>query len=150
MPNIASILKAEISRVARKEVRSELAVLKKTAAACRSDIAALKRRAQALEQQLRKLGKTVTKTPPNAADEPSQRASRFSAKGLTAQRQRLALSANDCGLLIGTSGQSVYNWESGKTRPRATHLAAIAGLRSMGKKEVAAKLAAMRPAPRRG
>ena len=48
MPNIASILKAEISRVARKEVRAEVLTLKKTVGAHRKDIAALKQRAQAL------------------------------------------------------------------------------------------------------
>ena len=53
MPNIASILRDEISRVARKEVRSETAGLKKAVSAYRAEIAALKRRAQALEQELR-------------------------------------------------------------------------------------------------
>jgi DNA-binding transcriptional regulator YiaG len=71
---------------------------------------------------------------------------RFSAKGLASQRQRLALSAEDCGLLLGTSGQSVYNWETGKARPRAKYLPAIAALRSMGKKAAAAQLAQLRQA----
>jgi len=39
-----------------------------------------------------------------------------------------------------TSGQSVYKWEDGKARPRAKHLLAIAALRTMGKREAAARL----------
>ena len=43
MPNIASVLKDEILRLARKEVRSELEGLKKASGQYRSDIASLKR-----------------------------------------------------------------------------------------------------------
>ena len=145
MPNIASILKAEISRVARKEVRGEVAGLKKAVSAYRVEIAALKRRSQALEQELRRLGKAVPQAAPVEATESSTQKIRFSAKGFTSQRQRLGLSAHDCGLLIGASGQSVYNWESGKARPQTKHLAAIAALKTMGKKEAAARLAAVQP-----
>ena len=65
---------------------------------------------------------------------------RFSAKGLASQRQRLGLSAEQCGLLLGASSQSVYNWEQGKTRPLARHLPAIAAVRGMSKKDAAARL----------
>ena len=144
MPNIASILKVEIHRVARKEVRGHIATLKKAANAYRSDIAALKRRVQALEQEVRRFRKAVPKVAAVQTEEPSSQAMRFSAKGLASHRQRLALSADDVGLLLGASGQSVYNWESGKARPRAKHLAAIATLKAMGKKEAAAKIEALR------
>jgi len=62
------------------------------------------------------------------------------------QRRRLALSAEECGLLVGTSSQSIYNWEQGKARPRASHLPAIAALRALGKREAAAKIAELRDA----
>jgi DNA-binding transcriptional regulator YiaG len=139
MANIASLLKSEISRVARKEVRGETAGLKKALSNYRSEIAALKRRAQALESELRRLGKAAGKAAPAAHEAPT-RAQRFSAKGLASQRKRLGLSAQDCGVLVGASGQSIYNWEDGKARPRAKHLQALAALRGMGKKEAAARL----------
>ncbi|MFO1222222.1 MAG: hypothetical protein U1E90_03890 [Burkholderiaceae bacterium] len=139
MPNIASILKSEIARVARKEVRSETLQLKKAVGAYRSQIAMLKRRAQALEQQVRVLGKRGAKAAPAAAghDDGVAPSFRFSAKGLKSHRKRLGLSAHDCGVLLGASGQSVYKWEDGKARPRARHLPAIAALRTMGRKEAA-------------
>jgi DNA-binding transcriptional regulator YiaG len=143
MPNIASLLKSEISRVARKEVRTEIAALKKASTIYRAEIAALKRRAQGLEQELRRLGKA--KGPQDTAgstDAPSASKQRFSAKGLASQRKRLGLSANDCGRLIGASSQSVYNWEAGSAQPRAKHMEAIAALRTMGKKEAKGRLAA--------
>ena len=143
MPNIASVLKDEIARVARKEVRREIAALKKASSTHRAEIAALKRRAQALEQELRRFGRAKVKSAPTAAEEATSTKHRFSAKGLASQRTRLGLSAHDCGLLVGASGQSVYNWEGGSARPRDKHLAAIASLRTMGKKEAAARLATL-------
>ena len=62
--------------------------------------------------------------------------------GFAALRKKLGLSATDMGKLIGVSGQSVYHWETGKTKPRANQLQAIAAVRKMGKRAVAAKLEA--------
>ncbi|MBI2771392.1 MAG: helix-turn-helix domain-containing protein [Burkholderiales bacterium] len=140
MPNIASILKEEIARVARKETRGETQSLKKASAQYRGDIALLKRRIQALEQQVKRLGKAGNRAPAQAAAEEGGTALRFSAKGLAAQRRRLGLSAAAVATLLGVSGQSVYKWEDGKTRPRASQIAAIATLRKMSKKQAAARL----------
>jgi DNA-binding transcriptional regulator YiaG len=141
MPNVASLLKSEISRVARKEVRGGTLHLQKAVTTYRSEIASLKRRAQALEQQIRKLSRNGSRSAPAAAEPATESegelssAFRFSAKGLASHRKRLGLSAHDCGLLLGASGQSVYKWEDGKARPRAKHLPAIAALRTLGKKD---------------
>ena len=146
MPNIAAILKNEISRVARKEVRAETVALKKVAATYRSEIAALKRRTHALEQQLRHLNKVRAKHAPPASSNESPDKLRFSAKGFASLRRRHGLSASDCGLLVGASSQSIYNWEEGKVRPRAKHLPAIAALRTLGKREAKARLESLRRA----
>ena len=136
MSNIASILKEEIARVSRKEVRRETAPLKKSSATHRSDIAALKRRVQDLERQLRRVAQGSKPSVPAAANEDSvSPGTRFSAKSMAAQRKRLGLTAAECGLLIGASAQSVYNWEEGKVRPRAQLLPAIFALRNLGRRQ---------------
>lgn len=143
MPNIASVLKEEIARVARKEARAATQALKKSSAHFRSDIAALKRRIAALEQRVDRLGRAAGKKSAMAsADEPAAGSFRFSAGGLLAQRKRLGLSAAEAGRLLGVSDQSVYKWENGKTRPRASQFAGIAELRRLSKKQAAARLAA--------
>jgi DNA-binding transcriptional regulator YiaG len=116
---------------------------KKALSTYRTDIAALKRRTHALEQQVSRLTRASAKRPPAEAPDASATKTRFSAKSLASQRRRLGLSAAACGLLVGTTGQSVYLWEAGKVRPRPQHLPAIAALRSMGKKEAAAQLEAL-------
>lgn len=140
MPNIATVLKQEISRVARKEARSDTQQLKKASAHYRTDIAALKRRIAALETLVGRLGKAAAKTMPVAMTDESASSFRFSASGLQAQRKRLGLSASEAGLLLGVSDQSVYKWENGKSRPRASQFSSIAALRSLSKKQAAVRL----------
>jgi DNA-binding transcriptional regulator YiaG len=144
MTNIATVLKNEIARVARKEVRAETQGLKKSVAAYRTEIVALKRRMEALEKEVRRLGKGNAKANPVAPADEEAPPQRFSAKGLATQRRRLGLSAADCGLLVGASGLSIYKWEAGQARPRAKFLAAVAALRTLGKKDAAARLEALR------
>ncbi|HEX7499583.1 MAG TPA: helix-turn-helix transcriptional regulator [Polyangia bacterium] len=143
MPNVAQVLKAEIERIAKKALRAETTSLKKASVTYRTEIAALKRRAHELEQAIRALGKHARKTTPAAAPTDDSRKTRFSAKSLASQRRRLGLSAEDVGRLIGASGQSVYNWEAGKARPRDSHLAAIAALKTLGRRTAVAHLATM-------
>lgn len=145
MPNIASVLKAEIGRVARKELRVETESLKKTVASQRSEITSLKRRLQELEKTVKGLSKAAA---PKAEAKPEPQADaaglRFRPAGMAANRKRLGLSAAEFGLLVGASGQSVYLWESGKSKPRGKLLQAIAELRGVGKRDVAARLATLK------
>lgn len=122
--------------MARKEIRRETSSLKKASTTHRSEIAALKRRVFELERQLRRVGRAGKSSPPAAANEDSVSPSaRFSAKSMASQRRRLGLSAAECGLLIGASAQTIYNWEEGKARPRAQHLPAIYALRNLGRRQ---------------
>jgi len=140
MTNIASVLKEEITRLARRELRSESAKLKKASAQYRSDIAALKGRVLMIEQQLSRIQKSTPKNPEVTATSGESSKVRFTAKGFRTLRQRLGLSANDLGKLIGVTAQSIYSWEAEKSRPRGQQVAVIAALRGVGKKEVEAHL----------
>lgn len=150
MPNIASVLKSEIARLARKEVRAQTDPLKRLSAQYRAEIASLKREVKALQRQLklvsRPAGRSRSAAPVVAEDGDSGPQLRFSAKRLAAQRKRLGLSAQAFGSLVGVTGQSIYKWESGHARPRQAQLRAIAAVRSLGKREVQARLEAMQAA----
>lgn len=141
MSTFANQLKSEIARLAKKEVRAEIQALKKASAAYRGEIAALKRRIAGLEAQVKKQGKGAgrAKVVENAEEGPGA-ALRFRVAGFAALRKKLGISAAEMGKLLGVSAQSVYHWETGKTKPRANQLATISAVRKMGKREVAAKL----------
>ena len=149
MASFADQFKTEIARIARKQVRAELRALQDTCAQQRADIAALKRRLADSERVLARLVKAQGQhrggreaATAQGEDESGAPALRFRVAGFANLRKKLGVSAADMGRLIGVSAQSVYHWETGKARPRASQLAAIASVRKLGKREVAARLAA--------
>ena len=159
MANLASALKEEIGRLARREIRQQTAGTARTVAQCERDIAALKGQIDDLKRKLssaRTQGapaptaakktaskKAATKKPAAKAASGSGKQSargRFSAKSLKGNRERLGLSADNYGKLIGVSGLSIYNWEQGKARPRESSIAALNSIRGLGKREAAKRL----------
>ena len=148
MANIGSLLKAEITRLCRRELRKELTTSRKASTTFRHHIAGLRRQVAELGKRSSMLAKQVAARAPDAAPKSTGKPVRFVSKGLRSLRARLGLSAAQLARLIGVSEQSVYNWETKKTTPRREQVAAIVALRSIGKREAHQRLdAARKPAP---
>ena len=143
MSNLGSILKDEIRRLARREIRSQVAVTKRAAAQHRRDIAELKRLVKNLSnrvgflesQEKKRVSKPMTEAPSGQI--------RFSPRWLKANRKRLGLSAADYGKLVGVSGLTIYNWEGGKAKPRQEKVNLLASIRGLGKREAMKRLEMM-------
>lgn len=133
MPNIASVLKSEIARIARREVRVETERLKQASTAYRAQIRELREQVAALKRQVMQLTK-ADGTPKRAVAMADAGNVRFSPARLRRHRERLELSAAKFGQLLGVSAQTVYNWEAG-TRPGTDHLAMISQLRRLTKRQ---------------
>jgi DNA-binding transcriptional regulator YiaG len=140
MPNIAAMLKEEILRLARKEIRRQTNVLRRASAQHRKDIAEMKRRVSGLRRKIASFEKQALKNVPAQPGEVEAEHVRFTAKGLRSQRKRLGLSAANYGKFIGVTGQTIYSWEGGTSRPRKHQVARIASLRHLGKREARARL----------
>jgi DNA-binding transcriptional regulator YiaG len=141
MPNIAAVLKDEIRRLAKKEIKAEIGTTKNAVVQYRRDIARLKRLVQAQQKEITFLKaqeqKRIGQRP--TAEEPIENV-RFSARSVKSQRTRLKLSAEDYAKLIGVSALSVYKWEHGKARPRKAQLAALVAARKLVRREAIKKL----------
>ena len=74
---------------------------------------------------------------------------KFSPKAVAAERERLGLSAQDYGELVGVSQMTVYNWEKGRSTPRGDQLGRWLAVRGIGKKEALDSLG-IDPAAREG
>lgn len=144
MPNLAVTFKQEITRLARREIRSQTQVLRKASAQFRRDIAELKRAALKLQSEVARLERQVGKNaaPKIAETEPLN--VRFSAKSVIAQRRKLALSAADFGKMVGVTAHTIYKWEHGTSRPRKAQLSVFAAIRGLGKTEALARLEQVR------
>jgi DNA-binding transcriptional regulator YiaG len=133
--NIAALLKAEITRLSRREIRAANEGLQRASTAHRSDIAALKRRLSALEQFVKHIAKLLDKADiavpitASAAGEAKQR--RFSPARFAAERARLNFSARQMGLLVGVSQAVIYAWESGNARPNEEQMQRVVARRGI-------------------
>jgi DNA-binding transcriptional regulator YiaG len=141
MPNIAAVLKEEIRRLAKKEVKAYTSSTKQAVSQYRRDIAELKRMVREQRKQLARVATESQNRDSSPSDEDPLEAVRYSSRSVRAQRQRLGLSAEDYGRLVGVSGLTIYNWEHEKARPRKAQLAALVAARGIGKREALTKLA---------
>jgi len=142
MPNIAKVLREEMTRLARKEVRASLEGTKRVTMQHQRELANLKGQVSALKRQVLALERALNK--PEKTSEPGVVAKRvrFVPKGLMSTRKRLGLSAADLAKMMGVSTQTIYNWERGVTRPRPEQQVKLASLRGVGKRQLEAHLAA--------
>ena len=139
MPNLASALKGEISRLSTKAARQYVAPVQSVTSALRKQVSVLKKQLQTLEREVAALKRQAARTRPDAVPEGDSKV-RFTAKGLRSSRAWLGLSAEDFGRLLDVGQQTIYNWESEKTQPRRAQVPAIAALRKIGKREARARL----------
>jgi DNA-binding XRE family transcriptional regulator len=136
MPDVGSLLKSEIRRLAKKEARLATAHAHRRVAQHRRDIAKLRRLIQEQAARIMRLeaaGRSPAVADAKTIDLPD--GARFSARSLKAQRNRLGLSAALYGKLVGVSGQTVYSWEHNHSRPRPTQMAAWFASRSLSKQQ---------------
>lgn len=140
MTTIASALRDEISRVARKEVRAHTEGIKKASGQRRHDVAELKRRVSELERTLGRLVRLANEAGDAKATSKQPASSRITSAGVLALRKRLDLSQKELGALADVSAQTIYNIEQGG-EPRPKTAASLIALRAIGKREARARLA---------
>ena len=147
MSEIANALKGEITRLARKEIRLQIEPIKKSHAQTKLRVAEqivdLQKEVTALKTQIKILTKQLSTLRPSEVNEQidvqtsvTQSRQRFSAKSLTTLRNRLGLSYDDIGKLVGASGQAVRKWEDGSSVPREKYKLALLNLRTVGKRDL--------------
>ncbi len=144
MTGFNAAFKAEVARLARKEIRDQVGGTQKASAHHRREIAQLKREIAALQKQVRYLEKRegrrlATKTVA-ASDSAGAEGTRFSPKWLKAHRKKLGFSAREYALLVGVSQLTIYNWENGKSKPQAAKLDKLVSVRGIGKREALQRL----------
>src|ERR1039457_3119498 len=88
MPNIAVTFRQEITRLARREIRSQTQGLRKASAQFRRDIAELKRYASKLKSEVARLERQIGRDVALPTTQADPAIIRFAAKGVVARRRR--------------------------------------------------------------
>ena len=144
MPNIAQVLKAEIGRISRREIKDSLIRIHDSNVSLKKTVLDLKRKIAALEsesKQLLSFKKTIQRQMPQPGPEASGKVRIFS-KGIRKLRTRLGLSQNSFASLLGVSSQAVFAMEKkdGRVRLRPATLKNLLLARKMGKREAKRRL----------
>lgn len=145
MSNVAKALKAEISRISRKEVKNVTGPIAKLNIDLKKIVADLKRRLAALEKENKRLLAGVKKEKAGEAPEPSEetKKARITSRTIRSLRSRLGLSQADFGKLAGVTTGAVYLWENkeGPLNLREKTKAALLAIKGMGAREAKGKVA---------
>ena len=144
MSQLMVVMKDEIRRIARKEIRAATAGLKKDKTTFRKAVADLRRQAKAQRASINQLLSVATKQVKMATEAAEGSKARVTAKGIRALRKRLKLSQAQFGKLIGVSGHTVLKWEhgSGPLKLRSRTRRAFLAIRKIGVREARLRLGA--------
>ena len=147
MPNIAKVLKEEISRISRHEAKVATAPIRKPTIRLRKDVADLKTRLATLEKTYKDIQAIMAKcraAQPEPAPETGDKGW-ISGKGIKSLRKRLGLSQGEFARLVGVSKKAVVLWESkpGMLKLRDKTRAAVFAVRGIGARDAKQRLEAM-------
>ena len=143
MSNVMKELKAEISRLARKEAKSVVSPVRKASATYRGLIAGLRKKVVALQKEVVVLRKAVP-SPEKAIQAKAEPQGRFwiTGKGVRKLRKRLGLTQAVFSRLVGVTPNAVVLWErkDGKIGLRKATAGRLQEIKGKGKREVAEML----------
>lgn len=141
MPDLKNLLNDEIRRLARKEIRIALEPLMTQLANQKKTISDLKKQIVDLEKLMRKANPEKIAEIEEAAENEDTKI-RLNAAGIIRIRKKHKLTQSELAKLLGVATHTVSIWELGKSAPRAAMKQKICDLRSVGKREINARLAA--------
>ena len=145
MSNVAKALKAEISRISRKEAKAVTGPIAKSNIDLKKTVVDLKKRLAALEKENKRMLAGAKKEKPISdldASEGTKKA-RITSTTIRSLRNKLGLSQSDFGKLAGVTTGAVYLWENkeGPLSLREKTKAALLSIKGMGAREAKGKLA---------
>ncbi len=112
MPNVAKVLKEEISRLSRKEARNATARLEKSNATLRGTVASLRKEVSGLKAEQKRMASALTRLAKAAGEPPPAEEFRMTSRSVRSLRKKLSLTQAEFGELLGVSAQAVFLWES--------------------------------------
>jgi len=137
MAKFETMIKSEMVRLAKREVRkicvplrSDVWSLKSAVSQLHKSVLILQRLTASQQKELEK-GKMLLEAPPEEVKE-----SRFSPRLIKSLRGHLAITQKELAILTGVTVGAVHLWESGRFKPSMKKKAVMVALRKLGRREV--------------
>lgn len=157
MNTFSNAFRAEVQRMARKELKADVQGMREALSKQRTEIAELKKSLKGLTSELKATQKQTTAgakkprgvsaeyiagsaTVPTPAATPSHDLP-FGPGAFLQKRKELGITQKEMGALLGASAVSVWKWETGAVQPRDAQLVRIAQLLKLGKRQALSRIA---------
>ena len=136
MAKLESIIKSEIQRLAKHEVRTVFRPLRKEVWGMKLKLSDLLKGFTVLNRLAKDISKAKSPEPKLAASLEEVKASRFTPERIRHLREKLGMSQRELGVLVGATIGAVASWEKGKFKPQGEKKAALVALRKVRKRDV--------------
>ena len=137
MGKLEAIIKSEIIRLAKMELRKVSVPLKRDVWQLKSVVSQIRSSVQSLERFASTQKKELVKRKIVLEASPEElKMSRFSPRLIRILRKQLGISQKELAILAGVTVGAVHLWESGKFRPRDEKKKALVGLRKLNRGDV--------------
>ncbi len=144
MGKLEGIIKDEIIRLAKREMRMKFVPL-------RRDVHSLKITASQLHKSVLSLQRFVSQQQKQMGPKPvpevtleDMKKARFSPRLIKSLRKHLGVSQRELAKLAGVTGGTVFHWEKGKFEPKDDKKKILVGLRKLGRQNARTLLAEKR------
>lgn len=136
MGKIETMIKSEIQRLAKREVRSTFRPLKREVRAMRLKLSGLMKGFGTLNRITKEQVQRASEQFKLESSPEEIKIARFSPARIRALRLKKSLSQKELGMLVGVSLGTVVLWEKGKITPKAERKGALIALRKLKKREI--------------
>ncbi len=143
MAKLESVIKSEITRLAKHEVRSVFRPLRKEVWGMKLKLSNLIKNFTVLDRLAKEISKAKSMEPKLEASPGEVKASRLTPQRISGLRKKLGISQRELGALVGATIGAVASWEKGKFKPQGEKKAALVALRKVRKRDVRKMLTEM-------
>lgn len=151
MGKMEQVMRDEIRRLARREIRAAMDTLVSDVRELKRGLSRLTKRVDSIERTAREHDRKIVEETAKLEAAPDEvESSRMSPGLIRKLRKRFDLTQADLAALVDVSTPAVVFWENGRSRPKGENREALVALRKLGKREVQRLLEAKgRPVSRR-
>jgi DNA-binding transcriptional regulator YiaG len=144
MGKLEGIIKDEIVRLAKREMRMKFVPLRRDVLSLKLTVSQLRKSVSSLQKFVSQQEKQMGPKPfPGVTPEDMKKA-RFSPRLIKSLRKHLGVSQREMAKLAGVTVGAVFKWEKGKFEPRDDKKKILIGLRKFGRQEARQLLAEKR------
>ena len=137
MGKVGSIIKSEIIRLAKREVRKVSVPLSKDVRLLKNTISRLRKSVLSLERFAAHRQKELSRREIQLeAPMEEIKQSRFSPRLLQSLRKKLGITQKELAILAGVSLGAAHLWETGKFRPKDNKMGVLVALKKLNRRQV--------------